>query len=253
MFTRQDLRAYAPSAFATEAAPTVSSRYGFISTVDVLDVLEESGYIPVSAKQNRTRKRDPLFTTHAVVLRHESVIDKKEGEVQQLLLRNSHNGSQSLELRFGLYRFVCANGLVVGKSVAEEKIRHTVSLAAAVGESVDRIISKTDAVFSVIERMKLTDLTAEQRLEFAKEAAAFRFGAAQKTEMDFGSIIEARRVEDEGESLWKTFNVVQESLSQGLARGKTRRGSTINVRPIDSIHNTMDFNEKLWDLAEAYI
>src|SRR5690606_14228710 len=50
-----DLRRVAPSVFAEQARPGVSSRYTFVSTAQVVDLLRGEGWEPVKATQQRVR------------------------------------------------------------------------------------------------------------------------------------------------------------------------------------------------------
>lgn len=63
--TIEQLRAYTPSVFASQAWAGASDRYTFIPTIDVVEALIQEGFTPVSAQQSRTRiegKGD--FTKH---------------------------------------------------------------------------------------------------------------------------------------------------------------------------------------------
>jgi len=63
-----------------------------------------------------------------------------------------------------------------------------------------------------------------------------------------------RRREDVGQSLWTSFNVIQENLIRGglpgrrqTADGHIRRSRT---RPINAIDQNVGLNRALWTLAE---
>lgn len=68
-------------------------------------------------------------------------------------------------------------------------------------------------------------------------------------------IIAPRRREDAGQSLWQTFNVIQENLIRGgldgrrqTSDGRIRRSTT---RPINGIDQNVGLNRALWTLAEG--
>src|SRR5262245_18940713 len=50
-----ELRRIAPSIFAETARPGVSTRYTFVSTAQVVDLLDAEGWSPVRATQQRVR------------------------------------------------------------------------------------------------------------------------------------------------------------------------------------------------------
>ena len=63
-------------------------------------------------------------------------------------------------------------------------------------------------------------------------------------------LIEARRPEDLGNSLWTTFQRVQENAMRGGRAGRTAQGRRTQTRPVGSIDRTVSLNRALWVLAE---
>uniref|UniRef100_UPI003BEF282E DUF932 domain-containing protein n=1 Tax=Burkholderia arboris TaxID=488730 RepID=UPI003BEF282E len=61
----------------------------------------------------------------------------------------------------------------------------------------------------------------------------------------------ARRVEDQGSDLWRTFNRIQESMTRGGLPGRTKTGKRMTTRPVAGIDQTVGLNRALWVLAEA--
>ncbi|WP_029060833.1 DUF932 domain-containing protein, partial [Labrenzia sp. DG1229] len=65
-----ELRRLAPSIFATEAHTSRSERFQPIPTIDILRGLMDEGFMPVGAKQSRTRDESKTnFTKHLIRLR----------------------------------------------------------------------------------------------------------------------------------------------------------------------------------------
>ena len=62
-----DLRRCAPSVFAEHARPGVSSRYTFVSTQQVVALLEAEGWEPVKASEQRVRLEDQRIDFDEVV------------------------------------------------------------------------------------------------------------------------------------------------------------------------------------------
>ncbi|WP_235661928.1 DUF932 domain-containing protein, partial [Pseudomonas savastanoi] len=76
---------------------------------------------PFMACQTRVRdqgKRE--HTKHMLRLRHASQI--LDQEANEIILLNSHDGSSSYQMIGGKFRFVCANGLVLGDLAADQKV-----------------------------------------------------------------------------------------------------------------------------------
>lgn len=242
----------APAAVATRAHPRTSTRYGFINTADVLGALASEGYVPVSAKQNsRTR---PAAGKHGIVLAREEDLHKPAmvgGTMPRILLENSHDATGSLTIRQGLFRFVCANGLTVGKSYAEARIKHSRDIALDVLRQVQEMAKQSSKIFRSIESWETKELNPRQAIEFAQRAAQLRFGDNAE-QFAPGRILEARRVEDAGRSLWTVYNRVQENLVRGGVKGFNAEGERVTSRALTGLASDVAFNSALWDLAEEF-
>jgi len=125
-----DLRRCAPSVFAEHARPSVSSRYTFVSTQQVVALLGAEGWEPVKASEQRVRLEDRIgFQMHEI--RFARRVDLEAGAFQvgntrpEMILQNAHDGSRAYRIDAGLYRLVCRNGLTVADTdFAHVSIRH---------------------------------------------------------------------------------------------------------------------------------
>ena len=61
------------------------------------------------------------------------------------------------------------------------------------------------------------------------------------------------RTEDEGNTLWNVFNVLQEKMIKGGFSATGKNGKVRKQRPISSIKKDVDYNQRLWAIAERYI
>ena len=96
----------ASSAGATSPVADVSDRYNFISTISVVDMLRDSGWLPVHAEESSVRKDDRKgFQKH--LLRFSRPEFNLENESVQLILFNSHDKGTAFKLLAGVWRFVC--------------------------------------------------------------------------------------------------------------------------------------------------
>lgn len=250
LMTEATLRSIAPAAFSDHHRMT--DRYSQVPTFKVLERLADVGYLPVDASQEKSRRRNPAHVIHRVVLRHEDHVNKPASvgaQVPQIMLVNSHNGRTKLRMYAGMYRFICANGLVVGDhsfrmemAHGGDAITHALRFAEQMTDGLD-LLEKKIAAWSNI---KLSDMRA---LEFARKAAALRFGASA-TSYDPAMLLEARRDEDRGSDLWRVFNVVQENTVRGGMEGRGENGRAVRSRELASIQQNTAFNSDLWELAE---
>lgn len=235
------------SALATTAAPTVSSRYEFISSRDIIDRFANEGWHVATATVAAPRKRDALFAKHMIDFRHPD-LQEINGAVPRIILTNSHDGSSSARVMAGVYRFVCSNGLVVGNTVGKEVVRHTGDAAADLIHRMQQLAKNTSKLYSSIDKWSKKDLTKAQRHEFARFAAQLRWGDAQRFAPE--DLLMVRRAEDDRGDLWATFNRVQENTVLGGIEGLSRSGRAATSRPLSDITRSVDYNAQLWQLAE---
>lgn len=175
-------------------------------------------------------------------------------EANEIILINSHDGASSYQLLAGQFRFVCSNGLVVGTVSNDIRIPHKGNIQGEVIEGAFRVLEDFESVEASTEGMKALDLKAEEERAFATAALALRYG--ERTEgqppapITAEQLIEARRPEDLGHSLWLTMNRIQSNAMQGGQSGRTVQGRRIRTRAIGSIDRSVSLNRALWVLAE---
>jgi hypothetical protein len=249
--TDDQINRVAPSIFAAEKHASRSERYAYIPTSTVLTKLRAEGFHPFMACQTRVRdeaKRE--HTRHMLRLRHASQVSA-QGEANEILLLNSHDGTSSYQMIAGQFRFICANGLVCGDIDSDIRVPHK-------GDVVDRVI---DGAFEVLdgftrvveerEEMKALTLAEDHQAAFARAALVLRYDKqdgkpAPITESD---LLTPRRSEDREPSLWNTFNRVQEHLVTGGIRGRNAAGRRAVTRPVTGIDQGVKLNRALWVLA----
>lgn len=252
VLTPEALRDSAPAAFAPCAHERTSKAYTFISSERVLAALSQAGFLPVEARQTMTRTASPLHARHLIRLRRRSETVQLREAVPELLFLNSHDGTGAYQLRVGLYRAVCTNGLVVSMGVFPIwRVMHRGDVLDDVVRAALEISERFGVLATAVERMERTMLDDAQRQHFATEALALRFPQDQPGSMAPAQLLEPRRPEDVGHDLWRTFNVVQEGVLRGglLRRSATNRLS--RSRRITAIREDLRLNSALWDMAMA--
>ena len=117
-------------------------------------------------------------------------------------------------------------------------------------------IEKLPAQIECLNKMKETELTDEQKSEMAVKAIRLRKGIEEGQQYTISDdeimdILKPVREEDHGNSLWATFNVIQEKLMKGgyyLSNGKKSR----KQRGITSIKKDIELNYQLYNIAASY-
>lgn len=242
-----------PSVFAESAHESRSSRYTYIPTSSVLRALENEGFGVFSAMQTVTR--DPgrrAYTKHMLRLRHADTAMVKGGDINEILLVNSHDGASSYKMFAGVFRVICSNGLVTGSLFEQFAIRHTGKVETEVVEAAHRVLGQFEQIEASKDAMKSLQLTSGEQNAFARAALAARYPDKDDGAMPLRpeQVIEARRWDErQDNTLWGTFNRAQENLTQGgqWTNDRTRRARTRAVNGIDS---NVNVNRALWTLAE---
>jgi len=247
----ETLRSRVPAAFAAGAHERTSAAYTFISTAQVLDALSLAGFLPVEARQ-AARARSPVHARHLIRLRRRFETIQLRDAIPEILFLNSHDGTSAYQLRVGLFRVVCTNGLVVSAGVFPVwRVMHRGDVVADVVAAALRISERFETLAAAVHRMEHTPLDRLQQLDFAAEALALRFPKDPPEALEPSRFLVPRRAEDVGSDLWRTFNVLQENLLRGGVLRRTASNRLRRTRRITAIQEDVRLNSALWDLALA--
>src|SRR6059036_993971 len=204
----EQLRVLAPSIFAAQAMPSVSSRYAFVPTSQLVSRLRDAGWAPVSALQQRVNLDERRgFQKHLIRFQRRDVVSVKGEYTPELCLINSHDRSSAYQLHAGLYRFICANGMFVADGSAFEKvsIRHAGFTPEEVNEASFRILDQVPEITARVEAFRARRLTEAESRAFAVAALRLRYADVQKAPVGPEKLLEARRYEDAGDDLWRVL------------------------------------------------
>lgn len=248
------IREAAPSVFNLQKHESRSERYKVAPTIEVLEALVGDGFKVVLAGQQKSRTHDKaLFTRHVLRLRKEGIHSINDC-FPEVILTNSHDGSSSYRLMFGLYRSICGSQLSVGDAtIAGQKVTHSAKdTATKVTEGANDVLARTPELQAAMELWRQTTLTEDEQKLFAAQALTLHY-QGKPAPVTEDEILAARWFQDEGDDLWSTYLRIQKNLTQGglvyqRTGGKHSKGTT---RAIRGIHRNLQFNRGLWDLAVA--
>jgi hypothetical protein len=239
-----------PAAFATQPYGDVSSRYVFISTAQLVGALIEAGFQPVSARQSRARNTERTnYAKHMIRFQAPTHSLNLGDAVPEIILVNAHDATSPYQVRAGLYRGLCSNGLIarVG-DFGFINVPHRGNVVANVVEAAMTIMRGFDNIGLVVNQMRATQLPWEQQLALANAAARVRY-LDRPIPYEPSQLLEARRTCDESGDLWTVYNVVQENLMRGGVVGKTTTGRSTRTRTINAIREDVRINSELWQIA----
>lgn len=263
--TMDEVREACPFAFAVSPTnPDVSGKYIQASTRTVIEDLEKLGWYPVQAKQCRAKKGSKgIRSFHVVAFQHDDVkIANSKGEDEayvRIVLQNSHDGFNSFRFMMGCYRMVCSNGCILSDAeFADFSIRHINYSFEELRGIVAEVMNQVPAAIDKMNAMNTTILTDEQKRELAVETYKIRkgFTAEEKVNVDdqtVDDLLTPMRTEDDGNSLWNVFNVLQEKMIKGGFCASGKSGKLRKQRPITSIKKDLDYNKKLWGCAIKFL
>jgi len=258
--TRTELLEVVPSVFQYDAHESRSARFAPVPTIDVIDRLAQENYFPMFATQARVRdesKRE--FTKHMLRFRQPGM---KEGEANEIILLNANDGTSAYQLISGQFRFVCANGLVMGNTQSNTKIYHKgQNIMDDVIEGVFEVVKDFDLIDRYKGEMSRIQLDDKQRKSFAVAGYFAKEGLPKPGEgINFlyspEQLLNTRNVNStdrNSNSLYSTFNIVQQNVMAGGQSGRSDTGRRRTTRGVTNIDKNLDFNSKLWQLATSLV
>ena len=241
-----------PAMVARTLGPTVMpSHYQHISTGALVKQFEELGYGIASVSSERGGGWQDEFAKHMVRLRPVKAFRPRESRrvgdyVPEIVLVNAHNGSSKLHLLAGLWRFLCANGMMAGETVAGFHFRHAGSSSKDIAEESASQMAKiiVPQMEAQVEAMQAKKLSRDQIQLYGEQARQLRWGDAATVRLE--DVLQDRRAEDKGSTAWQVYNRVQENVLRGGFVQATRNAQ---VRPLESVTRVVQVNRDLWDMA----
>ncbi|SFG24461.1 DUF932 domain-containing protein [Neptunomonas qingdaonensis] len=255
--SRDQLYRNAPAIFADAPDLSVSNRYGFVPTINVVDALKGEGWHPVRAQQTRVRNPEHKNTTrHMVRFRQDPDRQILVGDsIAELVLTNSHDRTAAYQLDLGLFRLICSNGMVtpVG-DMGGIRVRHGKQVVDQILDGSIALIDEIPNIAGTVEKFQSMRLTPEESHIFAQSALTMRYGEDWKevSPIQPDALLKARRSEDRDHNLWRIYNRTQENLLKGGLPGRSNSGRHTRTRAIRSVTEDVRLNRALWQLTEHF-
>ncbi len=262
----EDIQNYAPAACTDHKSPRVSDKYSFVSTMDILQNFNKLGWHPTYARQSGK----DLYARHVIRLINPNVgfINLKHDKVRpQIVLDNSHNGTSYAQIHLGLFRLICTNGLVVAMPgmLSAVHFRHMGINFDEFKNLIEIVVNQYNLIGQHVNDMQQIKLNNDQKEEFVIKAIAAREpqvfikedGTIDTKKVTLiinpKQIIDPIREEDNQDDLWTVFNIIQERLVKGIFDRQTLSGRKAKPRGISNVSRNINFNTKLWEIAESYM
>lgn len=271
--THDELRAL-PTIFKEQAWQDCSDNFRVIPTIQVLEALEEEGYVPTFAQAANSRidgKAD--FTRHLLRLRHRDHLPMVgKGLAPELILLNGNDRTCSYQLRGGIVSFLCLNGLWTCDEMATPiKVRHSGKPEKVRDAVIQGTYTLIDEVKEATERTREyagVPLSADERRLLATQAMRLRWDDPEKEATQAATpemLLLPRRREETGTDLLTTYDVVQENVVRGahgafgthnyrlsrVVRTENNRHRRATVREMTGIDQLSSFGRALAGLVEG--
>lgn len=259
--TKEQIKNSAPLVFAEQPTnPDVSGKYLFVNTETIIDDLAKLNWFPVQVAQRKGRKAEgTIFSKHMVAFQNPDIkITGSDGDeaYPRILLTNSHDGMQSFRFSVGIFRLVCSNGLVVADEKFNDfRIKHKGYTFDELRDVVAHAVKDLPNKVEVMNQMRSRILTQEEKNKLALDAMLIRAGidTLEYDQETLNEILEPTRKQDEGDDLWRVFNVIQEKIINGNFHAALKGAKVRKVRKIKSFEKDIQVNKDLFKLATAMI
>lgn len=238
--TREQIARLYPAVYAE--GHNNSDRYKKVNTGQVIEFLGAKGY-GVTSVSSVVSRGPEQFGNHLVRLRH---IDARTGSgtAPEIIILNSHNGSKAFTIASGLFRFVCANGMISGEDINMHRIKHIghdmlKEVAAAVKEITALSLQSTE----VIQKMQAVRLNPAVFMHDVRELLEVEEDHYTK------GLMSVRRPEDVGDTAWAMLNRVQENWSKGKWSKGVKVEEMRKVPVPRDVNKIFNINRGLWNIA----
>lgn len=251
----------APAVFATTKHDRLTNRYVALHTSDLIPVMQDYGYSPMQAAQKRSRKTSTEHSAHMIAFAKTGEALVADEVRPEIILYNSHDGSSSVRLFAGAFRFICSNGIVAGDGF-QNRMYHNVSALSGFEEMLRRTVETLPALMERIEMLRGVRLSSAAANQMARRGVATRwdmYDGQQKgvyaTDRTINDVLSINRNEDDHMDAFTVFNRIQESVIRGKAFVKSvteasPHGALRKARPVNSVKEGIRINSELWNIAE---
>jgi hypothetical protein len=260
--TAERIKQLAPAVYSTTKAERLTDRYVSLHTSDIIPVLADYGYEPVQAAQKRSRVAGAAdHASHMVAFAKPMNADNGTGIRPEIILYNSHDGTGSVKLFAGCFRFICSNGIIAGEGF-QSRVYHSKALSGF-EEMLNTTVATLPSLMERMERLRGITLTVEDARDVARRSVQTRWDLYDgqtkgvfATDTTISNVLTPTRWQDNYMDAFTVFNRIQEGVIRGNAFVKSLNathpeGHLRKARNVSSIKEHVRINAELWDIADA--
>jgi hypothetical protein len=116
----------------------------------------------------------------------------------------------------------------------------------------DQFAERLPIVQRSVGKMESTFLNEEQLVDFVNKSAMVRWEKGSIPTLKIEDFLRPERDGDVGNSVWKTFNVIQEKFVRGGMKYNSKKGRVVSMKELKNFSHINKVNTSLWELAESY-
>lgn len=264
--SNESIAALAPAVFATTKHDRLTERYVPLHTSALIPVMRDYGYEPVQAAQKRSRDASNAeHASHMLAFAKPHYDDGIDGVRPEIILYNSHDGTNSVKLYAGAFRFICSNGIVAGEGF-QSRLYHNKSAMIGFEDMLRNTVATLPTLMERIQRLRSVQFSSAYALEMAKRGIATRWeshtgqtkAGVYSTGRTLDDALRITRYADDKMDAFTVFNRIQESVVRGNVfiksiTDKQPDGTMRKARPINSVKEGLRVNTELWDIADEMV
>jgi hypothetical protein len=252
-----EVRKEFPALFNHKPAQHCSDKYQLYRSDELIDLMGEKGMKLVEIGQQAARQRDPRTQLHTMRFQPIDVppVFGVNDSAPEIVIMNGHDGRNRFKALAGIFRFICSNGMVVSDmELGKVVVRHF-----GTNNTFDKVSAIVGDMPDAINKMhgKILDWSALTLNEHEQTLLAMELIKARQAPdwVTSDHVLAARRDDEQPvdgqRTLWTTFNVLQENLTNAEVNGKEGDRRT-SLRPLQGAWRNVQANEALWTAAETY-
>src|SRR5262245_28643489 len=174
------MHASVPALFTTSPHPSLSERYSFTNTYEIVLSMLNRGYKVTSVMGGQKK-----YAKMLIRMRH-SMYDQNPDGAPEVVLKDSHDGSSSLWMMMGWIRYICGNGMVAADALYSRTFQHRApDLQAQVMLEMEEVHGHELKLENIVKRMRDHSTTEAERMLIADAATVARFGPPPAVSQSF--------------------------------------------------------------------
>ena len=251
---------------ATAPIKTVSDRYGFVNSREVMSHFEAAGWVVES--QNFARVKDSNragFQKHLVWMRNDSLpkiagLTSENESAVRLALVNSHDMTTRFNLFLGVMRAACLNQILTGGIFKYFSAVHSKAITQKLDAGIDFVVSGIPELVEKIKFLSSVELNDTQKTQLVNTVIPMRFANVKGfIGADISSVDKIVRTADDKNDAYTVLNRIQEKLVRGginygyMRNVKNETGEIVGqelahttTRQVGAISTQIKLNEKLF-------